>query len=491
MKFRLDKVSKGVITVLFFFGFAFSNLNAQSTNDNMLKSSVLYDADDATCSKNVTADYYASAYKLYGTALRTALHNIVKGHTTLGYAGLYTAFPTTDAKPGNIVWDMYSDIPGGTPQYTYTHGVKKCGSYGGEGDCYNREHSFPDSWLGTTEPARSDLFHMIPTDGYVNNRRSNYNFGIVTNATWTSSNGSKVGSSGTIGYSGTVFEPINEYKGDLSRSSMYISVRYYTEDSGFGSSDGTSKSDLIQWYANQLYAWSVQDTVSTKEINRNETIYGFQHNRNPFIDHPEFASEIWKTDMLPAIVSAKQINPSSVIVDFSRILDSTSVLSAANFVCDNSLGNPSAISYGVNYDFSKVQLSFPGIAQGTNYALTIKNVKSINGLAMHDTTVYFPNPIPTGIHNDVKVNRDFSLQQNYPNPFNPSTEIAYNVNSPGMVTLKVYDVLGNVVKELVNNWVSAGSYKVAFDATAISSGVYYYQMRLGNNIETKKLILMK
>ncbi|MBK7868326.1 MAG: endonuclease [Ignavibacteriales bacterium] len=107
-------------------------------------------------------DYYQGAYKLYGTALRTALHNIIDGHTVISYDGLYTAFPSTDTKPNGKIWDIYSDIPGGTPSYEYTHGVKKCGNYSGEGDCYNREHSWPDSWLGATNPADPTSFTCIP-----------------------------------------------------------------------------------------------------------------------------------------------------------------------------------------------------------------------------------------------------------------------------------------------------------------------------------------
>ena len=85
----------------------------------------------------------------------------------------------------------------------------------------------------------------------------------------------------------------------------------------------------------------------------------------------------------------------------------------------------------------------------------------------------------------------FSLAQNYPNPFNPSTNISYQLPAYGFVSLKVYDVLGNEVATLVNEDQKAGVYSINFNAQLLSSGVYYYQLKSGNNIQTKKMILTK
>jgi len=88
---------------------------------------------------------------------------------------------------------------------------------------------------------------------------------------------------------------------------------------------------------------------------------------------------------------------------------------------------------------------------------------------------------------------EFVLEQNYPNPFNPVTSIKFSLpaNHFGNVTLKVYDILGNEVSTLVNENKLAGNYEVKFDASSISSGVYYYQLNAGNFVETKKMILLK
>jgi endonuclease I len=239
------------------------------------------------------AGYYDTAEGITGQALKTALHNIIKNHQALTYSALWQAFYQTDRKPNDKVWDMYSDIPGGTPAYEYTFFVNQCGNYNAEGQCYNREHSWPASWFNSQLPMYSDLHHIVPTDGYVNNRRANFPFGEVNNPTWTSTNGSKLGPSVTPGYTGTVFEPISPYKGDFARGFFYMSVRYMGEDAGWAGSEMTQGAEIRPWAVTMLLRWHLQDPVSQKEMNRNNAVFALQQNRNPFIDRPEFAVRIW------------------------------------------------------------------------------------------------------------------------------------------------------------------------------------------------------
>lgn len=237
--------------------------------------------------------YYDNAIGKTDTALQIALHNIIKGHNSISYTALWTAFQLTDKKLNGNVWDIYSDISAGIPPYEYTFVTDQCGNYSTEGDCYNREHSFPKSWFNSASPMYTDLFHLYPTDGYVNGKRSNWPYAEVDSATWTSLNGSKVGISSTPGYSSTAFEPIDNYKGDLARTYFYMAVRYYTEDSAWPGSDMVDGSQLKPWALNQLYLWHIQDTVSQKERDRNDSIYKIQGNRNPFIDRPDWVDSLW------------------------------------------------------------------------------------------------------------------------------------------------------------------------------------------------------
>ncbi len=242
------------------------------------------------------AGYYNSANGLSGTALQSALHDIIDNHTVKTYEYLWTAFGSTDLKGNGEVWDMYTDIPGGTPVYTFAYPTDQCSTTPGyEGGCYNREHSFPKSWFGgEVSPMYTDLHHLIPADSYVNTMRNNYAYGEVSSPTYTSSNGSKRGPCSLPGCSETVFEPIDDYKGDLARIYFYMATRYYGEDGSWPNETSmVDGAQLSSWALDMMMDWATSDPVSAKEIARNNAVYGIQGNRNPFIDHPEYATYIW------------------------------------------------------------------------------------------------------------------------------------------------------------------------------------------------------
>lgn len=245
--------------------------------------------------------YYDAATGKTGAALKTALHDIIDNHTVKSYDFLWTAFQSTDAKANGKVWDMYSDVPGGTPDYEYIFGSNQCGNYNSEGDCYNREHSFLKSWFNEASPMNTDLFHLVPTDGWVNNKRGSFPFGETSSPTFTSSNGSKVGSCSISGYSGTVFEPIDEYKGDFARIYFYMAPRYENVIAGWYSNSAEANAVLMNnsfpvyetWFLEMLGEWHENDPVSQKETDRNNAVFAIQENRNPFVDHPEWVYLVW------------------------------------------------------------------------------------------------------------------------------------------------------------------------------------------------------
>ncbi len=239
------------------------------------------------------AGYYLSCEGKNGKELLTALCGVISNHTTVSYDGLWTLYQKTDLKDNGKIWDMYS-----TKEYTYK--TNQCGTYKSVGDCYNREHSFPKSWFNDKSPMVSDAFHIYPTDGKVNGQRSNNPYGECANGTTLPSSGSvkalgKLGASTFEGYTGTVFEPDDEYKGDFARSYFYMAACYNTQISGWSSPmlAGNSYPAFTSWAVNLLLKWHRQDPVSAKEIKRNEAVYSAQKNRNPFIDHPELAEYIW------------------------------------------------------------------------------------------------------------------------------------------------------------------------------------------------------
>ena len=113
----------------------------------------------------IPTSYYNNANNLTGTALRQALHDIIDNHSVKSYSSLYTHFATTDIKSNGLIWDIYSDNPGGTPPYTYTTAQTCSNTPGYENGCFNREHSWPQSWFGGNQssPMYSDLFHVYPS----------------------------------------------------------------------------------------------------------------------------------------------------------------------------------------------------------------------------------------------------------------------------------------------------------------------------------------
>ena len=239
----------------------------------------------------IPAGYYDDAVGKSGEDLQKSLSTILNDANDVGYNGLWNLYKTTDRRSDGKVWDMYSDVT------NYTFGTDQCGSYGVEGDCYNREHSVPKSWFNKQSPMVSDIWHVYPTDGKINGMRSNNPFGEVGSGASSSKNEfSKWGKCVTPGYSGTVFEPNDEYKGDFARTYFYFATRYKgVATSGQGALVFTSTYPYITgWQLDMLLRWHKKDPVSPKELDRNEAVYDSrQGNRNPFIDYPELVDLIF------------------------------------------------------------------------------------------------------------------------------------------------------------------------------------------------------
>ena len=241
-------------------------------------------------------NYYKSAIGKSDESLMTALCGIIRDHREVSYtSGLLSAFRTADTDSEGYIIDIYSNV-----RYRPSDNGSSA-SHVGEG--YNREHSFPRSWFdGAVAPMNTDVFHVYPTDIKVNSQRGNNPYGVCANGTRLSyGNYVAKGKSGTCtypGYNGTVFEPDDEYKGDLARTYFYMVTCYKNELPSWPGSDQldyrTNKYKAFStWTINMLMEWTRLDPVSDKEIKRNEAIYGIQGNRNPFIDHPELAEYIW------------------------------------------------------------------------------------------------------------------------------------------------------------------------------------------------------
>ena len=254
----------------------------------------------------IPAGYYTNAVGKSDEALMTALEGIISVHRELSYNALWDSYPYTDTGSDGYYIDMYSTCK-------YDHSSTHVAGASNVGEGINREHSFPKSWFGgEVAPMFTDLMMIIPVDGFVNQRRSNNPYGVCAggktyvNEELGVSMLGKLGKSTYNGYTATVFEPDDEYKGDFARIYFYMVTCYKSVVGTWPGCDQLDYADngykaFSDWSLQMLMEWHRADPVSAKEIARNEAVYRSidhgkdygQGNRNPFVDHPELAEYIW------------------------------------------------------------------------------------------------------------------------------------------------------------------------------------------------------
>lgn len=386
----------------------------------------------------IPSGYYNTATGT-GYTLKTQLYNIIKDHTNNGYAGLYTTYLTSDVdnfyENDGTILDMYSENPSGTDPYTYTTGTtQRCGTYSVEGDCYNREHIIPQSVFNEQSPMVADAHFITPTDGKVNGIRSNYPHGTVNSVTYTSQNGSKLGSSSVSGYSGTVFEPVNAFKGDIARMYFYFATRYENTVSGYSYPmfDGSGNKVFTTAFLNVLLAWHAQDPVSAREIARNNAIYARQNNRNPYIDHPEYVNQIWggtppsgdtQAPSTPTSLASTSKTATSITVTWTGSTDNVGV--TGYDVYANSV---------LKTTVSGVSATITGLTASTSYSIYVKAKDAAgNTSASSNTIAVTTNSSGTGTATDLLFSEYIEGSSN-----NKALEIANNTGNS--VSLSAYTI---------------------------------------------------
>lgn len=204
---------------------------------------------------------YDSISHLTNDDLKSELYNMVKGHTSIGYDS------------AKVKMFSYINNKNGTVRCVYTGIIVQTTGIPAN-EVMNTEHTWPKSKGAGSEPAKSDLYHLFPTDSNANSRRSSYPFGITTTTKW-SEGGSILGSNST---QGTCFYPRADHRGNVARAMFYFAIRYQK------SIDAAQERTLREWHK--------ADPVDAKERARHEAIVALQKKRNPFIDHPEYVDQI-------------------------------------------------------------------------------------------------------------------------------------------------------------------------------------------------------
>ena len=392
----------------------------------------------------IPSGYYNTATGT-GYTLKTQLYNKIKVQTVLSYDALWTTFATSDRdnqyENDNTILDIYSENPTGVDPVIFGYVTNQCGTYTTQGNCYNREHIVPQSIFNSASPMQSDAHFIPPVDGYVNGMRSDNPHGNVATATWTSLNGSKRGTSAVSGYTGTVFEPLNEFKGDIARMYFYFATRYENTVASyvFDMFNGTSNQVFTTPFLNMLIAWHNQDPVNARETTRNNAIYSRQNNRNPFIDHPEYVALIWSTTSdtqaptNPTNLVPSNIATTSLTLTWTASTDNIEVTAYEvymNGLLKTTVATPST--------------SITGLTENTSYSFYVKakdlaGNSSSNSSTINLTTLQFfdiiPPTNPSSITNSAKTTT--SLTINWSNSSDNIGVTLYDVYVNGVIQTSV------------------------------------------------------
>lgn len=329
----------------------------------------------------VPQGYYTTLNGKQSAALKTELHNILMADTSRYYSygsganHTWNGFYYTDRDTiNNLVIDMYS------PTLRYFASNYIAINFPAFGQVLHIEHSLPKSWWGSHEwAAYKDLNHLYPADGSTNLSKNDNPLGVVS-GTPTKDNGiSKIGPANYPDYSGNVFEPADQYKGDFARTYFYMATAY----EHYKNLWDTSKPENImqnntypvfkQWAVNLLLQWSRQDPVSQKELTRNEKVYSIQGNRNPFIDYPDLAEYIWGNNVGTAwniSTSIKNSLSNEFEIKFNSTNSCFTVISEINVPIAYAIYTIHSQKIAQDKSFTNSQIPIPNIIHGI-YMLNI------------------------------------------------------------------------------------------------------------------------
>lgn len=459
-------------------------------------------ATTTNTSTGIPNGYYNTTTGLTCQPLKTALKNIIStGYSNIGYDGLWTAYQKTDLKPStNLIWDIYTDdndfaVP---ETYNFTYSTNQCGNYNSEGDCYNREHSMPKSWFNDASPMHNDIFHVMPTDGYVNNARGNYPYGEVSSWNYQSiDNQSRRGTGSNYGYSGIVFQPHAAFRGDVARNMLYMATRYEDQiisQNWAGNSEAsvamlsagemtyTADRRKLQifddWFLKTMVKWHTEDPVSQKEIDRNNAVYyqSGQNNRNPFIDHPEYVAMIWQcTGVLPVITTNFTVQKwsSSAMINWT----STYETNFKNYSVERSTDGIQFFGIGTvagqnlnNYSFEDPNLPTSAIVY---YRLKLTD---LDGTANYSKIIA------------LRLNNAISNALLYPNPTLGPISIALTDALKRNSQLIITDIAGRILKQVP---VAIGTLKIELNLQSLAGGRYFISLSDGVQNIRQSVVIAK
>jgi endonuclease I len=293
--------------------------------------------------------YYNGTENKQGQELKSALNDIISGHTVYSYFYAKEILKLSDADPdsaGNII-------------EVYTGKSWNNDDYGSGGDQLNREHVWSKSHgnFENWQPMYGDVHNLKPSDASVNNDKSNLDFDIggVQHAEATGCH-----------YTDSTWEPPDNQKGDIARIIFYMDTRYEGEN-GESNLTVVNHNDTYPYpeygKLNTLLQWNLLDPPDDFERNRNNVIYSYQHNRNPFIDNPDLAELIWNSGTLPTVAIGNVHQSPAIPVANQPVTISATLTSNAGAI------TAATLKYGTS--FSNLSQTVNMTANGNTYSAAI------------------------------------------------------------------------------------------------------------------------
>ena len=413
--------------------------------------------------------YYDGTYNKNEEDLKAAMKSITSsGHVDLGYTGARDRmFMNIDNQKVNGQGEPTNTIEG---VYTGQLIVGYVDRIDAQNQGFNTEHTFPQGFFNSNLPMRSDLHHLFPTNAQANSERSNLQFGVVTNPTWAVG-GSKKGNG--------VFEPRDEQKGQVARAMFYFVVRYQDYSNHVLGQEAI----LRQWFA--------QYPPNAVDITRNNDIYTYQKNRNPFVDYPQFLKRISKisgnsvTDTTRSIYVSRdtvdmRFQKDSLLYTVSVINTGYGMLNLTDFTISDTthftLENPNQNVFmppGEGFEI-KIRVwpgSFTDVTEHLTFNTGLPNMPTVD-------------IVLEGEWGSVSVPEKELVAEPklYPNPTQNNVIISWE--NQGAYEVKIYSLVGSL---MYFEQVTTSSKNI--DVSNLPAGVYVVQTSNGNVVKQVSLIV--
>lgn len=424
--------------------------------------------------------YYATTYNLLDEDLESALHTLLaQNYQDYGYSGardrIFMEIDNQKVNGQGASQNTLTRIYIGTDAVGYTSRSNAQQEYN-----LNTEHTFPQGYFNSNFPMKSDMHHLFVSDINANSVRGNLRFGNVVSGIDWGEGGSKRGLQAD---GQTVFEPRDEQKGPSARAILYFVIRYQNYD---GFLNVTQEATLRDWSAT-FPPDAIQKT-------RNEDIFAYQHNRNPFVDYPQFLDRIYNIRLNEFRPEAGALARSSQSVDFQEVEASTTTtynLVFTNYgnryIAITNLGftDNSTMSFDLDQGLPATLAIYPG--ESVSIPITCYTTSSSDDL---EANLYFNSnvmgsaevtiPVSASFTTGIETINAYANFQLAPNPASEYVRLS-KLDEPVMF-IKVFDIAGRLCASFSGN-------NTRINTSELNPGMYHVLVGLENGKMLKRKLV--